>query len=87
MKLSLILSGRLPSCSFVPFVVNLGRCLFQQRIDFHSSVRVDFPNHLVLLFHNFFGSRVLVNLTRREAGENPALPRNCKRGNRNRSLG
>jgi len=41
----------------------------------------------VLLFHNFLGSRTLVNLTSREAGENPALPRNCKRGNRNRSLG
>jgi hypothetical protein len=40
-----------------------------------------------LLFHNFFGSRNLVILTRREAGENPALPRNCKRGNRSRSLG
>jgi vitamin B12 transporter len=36
---------------------------------------------LSLVFHNFFGSRTLVNLTRREAGENPALPRNCKRGN------
>jgi len=33
-----------------------------------------------LLFHNFFGSRNLVILTRREAGENPALPRNCERG-------
>jgi hypothetical protein len=40
-----------------------------------------------LFFHNFFGSRTLVTLTRREAGENPALPRNCKRGNRSRSLG
>ena len=34
-----------------------------------------------LFFLNFFGSRVLVDEVRREAGENPALPRNCKRGN------
>src|SRR5271166_210660 len=32
-------------------------------------------------FLNFFGSRVLIDEVRREAGENPALPRNCKRGN------
>src|SRR6266852_169497 len=57
------------------------------RIDFQYRERVNFFSHSVLLFHNFFGSRTLVNLTRREAGENPVLPRNCKRGNRNRSLG
>ncbi len=39
---------------------------------------------------SIFGSRMIVgrrNAGLWEAGENPALPRNCKRGNRNRSLG
>jgi len=56
--------------------------IFQgEQIDLTHYERVNFFNRSVLFFHNFFGSRTLVNLTRREAGENPALPRNCKRGN------
>jgi hypothetical protein len=35
----------------------------------------------ILFFLNFFGSRILIDEVRREAGGNPALPRNCKRGN------
>ena len=75
----------------LPVLVVLGRPGRPGRpgaqIDFQYRERVNFFSHSVLLFHNFFGSRTLVNLTRREAGENPVLPRNCKRGNRNRSLG
>jgi len=51
--------------------------------------RIDFalpgeysPSKAGFVLSNILGSRNLVGLTRREAGENPALPRNCKRGNR-----
>jgi hypothetical protein len=56
-------------------------------IDFPITERVDFQACSILFFSNRFGSRNLVSYDEGEAGENPALPRNCKRGNCSRSLG
>jgi len=49
-----------------------------------TSLRVPskFQAPVFLFFQKFFGSHVSVRTNRNwEAGENPALPRNCKRGN------
>src|SRR3982074_3170397 len=57
--------------------------------DFVSQCPVDLPDRCFCSFSKL-GSRMIVGWQHAglwEAGANPALPRNCKRGHRNRSLG
>src|ERR1700686_4011444 len=59
------------------------------RFDFVSQCPVDLPGCCFCSFSKL-GSRMIVGWRHAglwEAGANPALPRNCKRGHRNRSLG
>jgi hypothetical protein len=50
-----------------------------RRIDFAIRLQLDSSNQSFRSLH-LFGSRDLIIAMRREAGGNPALPRNCKRG-------
>lgn len=51
------------------------------RFDFHHIPRVNFSNVLIRSFTTFWFARPHPCDGDWEAGENPALPRNCKRGN------
>src|SRR5467141_2248578 len=60
-----------------------------QAFDFVTGCPVDLPGCCFCSFSKL-GSRMIVGWRHAglwEAGANPALPRNCKRGHRNRSLG
>src|SRR5467141_1687160 len=60
-----------------------------QAFDFVTGCPVDLPGCCFCSFSKL-GSRMIVGQRHAglwEAGANPALPRNCKRGHRNRSLG
>jgi hypothetical protein len=50
-------------------------------IDFHGQGRVDFLNVSFALSQLLWFARPITVMRNREAGEKPALPRNCKRGN------
>jgi hypothetical protein len=59
----------------------------QPPVDFHSPRPVNSSHQHFPFFEMSFGLHVFARGKDREAGAIPALPRNCKRENRSRSLG